>query len=129
MLFFGTQFPKKIFKFSLIDCISPCQLCFSIFTIESKGELVHLSLRETIQYLNQLKENEEVATFPFHRKASFFLVYIKWHRMPHNQNQREWVKGRFKMKLEWICSKAELLELKWFVMCHHFKFPIDFNAS
>ncbi|KAG6650138.1 hypothetical protein CIPAW_06G021700 [Carya illinoinensis] len=27
--------------------------------------------------------------------------------MPHNQNKRGWIKERFGMKPEWICSKAE----------------------
>ncbi|KAK9104788.1 hypothetical protein Scep_021632 [Stephania cephalantha] len=36
---------------------------------ELKGELMHLSPRDTIWYLNQLKENEETATLPAHEKA------------------------------------------------------------
>ncbi|RWR97722.1 hypothetical protein CKAN_02717500 [Cinnamomum micranthum f. kanehirae] len=31
---------------------------------ESKGELLHLSPRDTIRYLNRLKESEEAATLP-----------------------------------------------------------------
>ena len=35
---------------------------------ESKGELLHLSPRDTIRYLNRLKESEEAATPPAHGK-------------------------------------------------------------
>ena len=35
---------------------------------ESKRELLHLSPRDTIRYLNRLKESEEAATPPAHGK-------------------------------------------------------------
>jgi len=45
---------------------------------ESKRELLHLSPRDTIRYLNRLKESEEAATPPAQPTGSlFFLVYIK----------------------------------------------------
>ncbi|KAF4349921.1 hypothetical protein G4B88_002343 (mitochondrion) [Cannabis sativa] len=39
---------------------------------ESKRELPHLSPRDTIRYLNRLKESEEAATLPAHGEASSF---------------------------------------------------------
>ncbi|KAI8022792.1 hypothetical protein LOK49_LG03G00154 [Camellia lanceoleosa] len=45
---------------------------------ESKGELLHLSPRDRIRYLNRLKESEEMATLPDQPTGKPFLSgYIK----------------------------------------------------
>ena len=55
---------------------------------ESKGELPHLSPRDTIRYLNRLKESEEAATPPAHGKASSFWSTSSALNAPQSESKR-----------------------------------------
>ena len=55
---------------------------------ESKIELLLLSPRETIRYLNRLKESEEAATLPAHGEASSFWSTSSALNAPQSESKR-----------------------------------------
>ncbi|KAH7510989.1 hypothetical protein FEM48_ZijujUnG0059700 [Ziziphus jujuba var. spinosa] len=55
---------------------------------ESKRELLHLSPRDTIRYLNRLKESEEAATLPAHGEASSFWSTSSALNAPQSESKR-----------------------------------------
>ncbi|RWR98328.1 hypothetical protein CKAN_02787000 [Cinnamomum micranthum f. kanehirae] len=56
--------PDFIFKFFNAGGTASASVEVAERPPESKGELLHLSPRDTIRYLNRLKESEEAATLP-----------------------------------------------------------------
>ncbi|KAI5311456.1 hypothetical protein L3X38_000182 (mitochondrion) [Prunus dulcis] len=55
---------------------------------ESKIELLLLSPRETLRYLNRLKESEEAATLPAHGEASSFWSTSSALNAPQSESKR-----------------------------------------
>ena len=90
---------------------------------ESKGELLHLSPRDTIRYLNRLKGSEEAATLPAQPTGKPLPAGAL--NAPQSESNRM---GQGEIRDETrvgSAAKAEPPEVGRLVLCRHFGFPTE----